>query len=159
MLACSPVRPYTLGKRWGLLLSIRLTDEVRYLMDQAPKGGTGAAVLDWSELRPRLTRSLLRQITNRIVQEFGPRKVVLFGSHAYGAPGVHSDVDLLVIMDSDEPMAKRMSKVAAAAQVPFLPMDVLVYTPDEIEDRLVKKDFFVDEILTKGEVLYEDESG
>ena len=128
-------------------------------MDQATKGRTKAAALDWSRLRPRLTRRLLRQITDRIVQEFGPRKVVLFGSHAYGTPGIYSDVDLLVIMDSDEPMAKRMSKVAAAAHVPFLPMDVLVYTPDEIEDRLVKKDFFVDEILAKGEVLYEDEPG
>ncbi len=117
------------------------------------------AKIDWAKLRPRVTKKLLRNITGRIVEAFRPYKVVLFGSYAYGKPNVNSDVDLLVIMDSDEPMAQRIRRVAEVADVPFLPMDVLVYTPAEIEGRLRIGDFFIAEILTKGKVLYQRDSG
>ena len=45
-----------------------------------------------------VTEELLRQITQRIVEEFTPEKVILFGSHAWGKPHRDSDVDLLVMM-------------------------------------------------------------
>ena len=60
---------------------------------------------DWATLRPPVTEALLAGITQRIVAAFQPDQIVLFGSYAYGAPDLESDVDLLVVMDSDEPMA------------------------------------------------------
>src|SRR5262249_11572268 len=114
---------------------------------------------DWAALRPPVTDALLAEITCRIVEQFQPHKVVLFGSYAAGTPDLNSDVDLLVVMDSDESMAKRIMRVAAVAEVRFLPMDVLVYTPTEVEERLAKGDPFIAEVLAKGRVLYQRDGG
>lgn len=116
---------------------------------------TGA---DWATLRPAVTDALLSDMTQRIVEKFRPYKVVLFGSYAYGTPHLYSDVDLLVVMDSDETMAQRIRRVSEVAKVRFLPMDLIVYTPTEIEERLALGDFFIAEILEKGKVLYRRES-
>ena len=105
-----------------------------------------------------MTDALLAGITQRIVEKFQPYKVVLFGSYAYGVPDLDSDVDLLVVMDSNEPMAQRMRRVTEVAKVRFLPMDVIVRTPAEMAERLAMGDFFLAEILEKGKVLYRRES-
>ena len=110
--------------------------------------------IDWLSLRPQVTEALLLDITQRIVERFQPYQIILFGSYAYGEPNADSDVDLLVVMDSDELVAQRITRVAEVAQVRFLPMDLLVLTPHEIEDRLAKGDFFITDVLTKGKVLY-----
>lgn len=51
-----------------------------------------------------ITDELIQEIKNRIVSGVHPEKIILFGSYAYGTPTKDSDVDLLVIMPSDEPM-------------------------------------------------------
>lgn len=107
------------------------------------------------QLRPQVTEALLQDITRRIVDAFHPVKIVLFGSYAYGTPRKDSDVDLLVIMDSEETIYQRTIKVRRGADVPFLPMDVLVRTPQEVEQRVAIGDSFIIEILTKGRVLYQ----
>ena len=113
---------------------------------------------DWATLRPPVTEALLAGITQRIVAKLQPYQVVLFGSYAYGTPHLESDVDLLVVMDSDEPMAQRIRRVTEVAKVRFLPMDVIVRPPGEMAQRLVMGDFLLAEILDKGKVLYRRES-
>lgn len=105
-------------------------------------------------MRPEVTEELLQGIAQRIVEAFHPVKVILFGSYAYGTPHRDSDVDLFVIMDSEDTPHDRIVKVYPVAKVPFLPMDVLVRTPEEVEARVAMGDFFVIEILEKGRVLY-----
>src|SRR6266702_4166435 len=112
---------------------------------------------DWATLRPPVTEALLADITPRLVAQFQPYQVVLFGSYAYGTPDLESDVDLLVVMDSDEPMVQRIRRVTEVAKVRFLPMDVIVRTPAEMAQRLAMGDFFLAEILKKGKVLYRRE--
>ena len=102
-----------------------------------------------------MTDELLAEMTRRIVEKFHPYRVLLFGSYACGAQRKDSDVDILVSMDSDDRPAKRSMKVSEVAHIRFVPIDVLVYTPEEIEARLALGDFFVKEILGKGQVLYE----
>ena len=116
------------------------------------------AVPRWEDLRPEVTDELLASITRRIVEAFQPHKVILFGSYANGTPHEDSDLDLLVIMDSEETMFQRMMRVDPVARVPFLSMDVLVYTPAEIDKRLAIGDFFIAEVLAKGRVLYQCDS-
>ncbi len=112
-------------------------------------------VANWKTLRPRVTKRLLNEIVRRIIERFQPEKIILFGSYAYGKPTLNSDVDLLVIMDSDLRPAQRSAAVYPVAAVnAFLPMDILVRTPAEIEQRLQMGDFFIAEILEKGKVLY-----
>jgi uncharacterized protein len=124
------------------------------------KGKTQAMhpIPDWATLRPPVTDALLADITRRVVEKFQPDKVVLFGSYAYGTPDLDSDVDLLVVMDSDELMAQRIRRVTEVAKVRFLPMDIIVRTPAEMAERLAMGDFFLAEILEKGKVLYCRES-
>jgi len=102
-----------------------------------------------------VTQEILDGIVERIVSAFHPHKIILFGSYAKGNAREDSDIDLLVIMDSDERPARRNMRVSEIAHVPFLPMDILVRTPDEIKQRLEINDFFIIEILESGRVLYE----
>ena len=122
-------------------------------MSRKGKEKATSTIPDWVTLRPSVTDALLADITQRIVEKFQPHKVVLFGSYAYGTPNLDSDVDLLVVMDSDESMAQRIRRVTEVAKIRFLPMDVLVRTPAELEERLAMGDFFIAEILKKGKVL------
>jgi len=102
-----------------------------------------------------VTRTQIRAVVARIVATAHPDKVILFGSYAYGKPTIDSDVDLLIIMESDERPAKRAIRIARELlDVPF-PMDILVRTPAEIAERLQMEDYFMREIYQQGHVLYE----
>jgi len=86
---------------------------------------------------------------------YKPEKIILFGSHAWGKPTASSDVDVLVVKESK--IARRFRTTEAEKFLPkgSCPVDVLVYTPEEIEDRKNLGDFFINLILKKGRVLYE----
>jgi predicted nucleotidyltransferase len=104
---------------------------------------------------PPVTREHLQEVVRRVRRDFNPQRILLFGSHADGRPMPDSDVDLLVVMESNQRAAARSATVAKALlDIPF-PMDILVRTPDEIRHRLEIGDHFIREILERGEVLYE----
>jgi predicted nucleotidyltransferase len=105
--------------------------------------------------RYRVPEAFLRQAAQRIVQALRPQKVILFGSHAYGRPTRHSDVDLLVIADTRARPAKRIMAVDRLFWPREYPMEFLVLTPNEVERRLAGFDPFLREVLTKGKVLYD----
>ena len=107
--------------------------------------------LGLSPVEPRL----LGQVIERIVQHFHPEKIIVFGSQAWGSPREASDLDLLVIMESDERPRARAARVAHLCQPPYLPMDILVRTPQEIAQRLAMGDPFFRKILADGKVVYE----
>ena len=101
-----------------------------------------------------VSRRDIRLVCNRIVREFRPQKVILFGSYAYGRPTPDSDVDLLVIM----PLQGRATDQAIAISSRLdhrFPIDLLVRSPEEVRRRLGLNDFFLLEITQKGKVLYE----
>ncbi|MCX7839976.1 MAG: nucleotidyltransferase domain-containing protein [Anaerolineae bacterium] len=103
----------------------------------------------------RVTRKQINAVVQRIVQQFNPEKVILFGSYAYGKPNIDSDVDLLVVMESDERPARRTARVLGAIlDVKTFPMDLLVRTPQELEHRLAIGDLFMQEVIERGKVLY-----
>jgi len=91
----------------------------------------------------------------RIAQALQPQKIILFGSYAYGTPTPDSDVDLLVIMKTTASQVERSLAVARLLRPRVFPVDILVRTPDEIERALRSGDFFIQEILSRGRVLYE----
>ena len=106
-------------------------------------------------LRPEVTDELLADIARRIVAEFHPYRIILFGSYAYGTPHTESDVDLLVIMEKSAGQDRYIHALYDAARVPNLCMDVLAYSPAELETRLAMSDFFVRDILARGKTLYD----
>ena len=91
---------------------------------------------------------------NRIVQKYRPNKVVLFGSYASGVPTTDSDVDILVILPFDGKSAAKSAEILNQTD-PRFPVDLLVRTPEQVQERLEKGDFFMQEILKKGVVLHE----
>ncbi|HLE14766.1 MAG TPA: nucleotidyltransferase domain-containing protein [Anaerolineales bacterium] len=97
----------------------------------------------------------LPQAIERIAHELKPEKIILFGSYAYGKPDPDSDVDLLIIMETGEPTRERTWKVSRLLIPRRFPVDILVRTPEEIEQALEQGDFFIQEILERGSVLYE----
>ena len=102
-----------------------------------------------------VTRAQIRAVVARIVAAVDPDKVILFGSYAYGKPTIDSDVDFLVVMDSNERPAKRAIRIEYdLLDVPF-PMDILVRTPSEIAERLQMEDYFMQEVIRRGQTIYE----
>ena|SRR5580765_1500341 len=95
----------------------------------------------------------IRRYARQIAERFRPEKVILFGSHAYGTPNAHSDVDLLVIMSVRNQLDQAI-RIRRDLPAPF-PMDLIVRTPKGLEWRLAEKESFHTEIMTKGKVLYE----
>lgn len=58
-----------------------------------------------------ITEDIIQEIKSRIVSGVHPEKIILFGSYAYGIPTIDSDLDLLVILPSNEPMHKRVTRI------------------------------------------------
>ena len=96
----------------------------------------------------------IQSVTRQIVQQFHPQKVILFGSYAYGQPTEDSDVDFLVVMDTDESPLHVAAKIAAAIEHPF-PLDIVVRTPTEFASAVHRRGVFATEVATKGITLYE----
>ncbi len=104
-----------------------------------------------------ITRELLREITRRIVEEFQPERIILFGSYAYGEPTIHSDVDLLIVTKkmADQSVFARSRAVSQLFPSRKFGMDILVRTPQEVKARLTIGDDFIGNILRQGRILYE----
>jgi predicted nucleotidyltransferase len=101
--------------------------------------------------------ALLKEITSIIVERFRPRRVVLFGSRARGEPSPESDIDLFIELDDD--LGKRPLERAVAVRSAFglhpWPMDVLVYTTDEVRRMRETEGTILSEIESEGRVLYQ----
>ena len=102
-----------------------------------------------------LTDDILREIVNRIIAAVDPDKVILFGSYAYGEPQRQSDLDILVIKKTDLPRHKRCIPVYDALRGLIIPKDIVVYTPEEVEDWENVPQSFLTSIIRKGRLLYE----
>ena len=89
-----------------------------------------------------VTAEQIQHLTDDIVRQFAPERVILFGSYAYGVPTPDSDVDLLVVLPPfTERSVVKTSEVRQAVHAGF-PMDVLAYSSDYLQNRLEKNDFF-----------------
>ena len=101
-----------------------------------------------------VTKQQIKQLTMKIVRDFHPVRVILFGSYGYGEPDENSDVDLLVVLPSVENRIRKSSEIHRSVFSGF-PLDVIVYSEQSLNERLKKEDFFLREIIQKGQLLYE----
>jgi predicted nucleotidyltransferase len=101
----------------------------------------------------------LAVIADRIIHLANPRRVILFGSQARGTAKEGSDIDLLIIGDrsSDKAWSRRREIGRIRRGLPFVrvPIDILLFTPDEIEKWRDTTNHVVSEALREGKVLYE----
>jgi len=99
--------------------------------------------------------SLLSEMVEKIRHAGSPEKIVLFGSRARGDAGTDSDIDLLVVEKSDLPRYRRAARYRRAVAGMFTAKDIVVWSPEEIEDWKAVPNAFITTILREGRVLYE----
>jgi len=109
-------------------------------------------IMPQKEKRLKVLRDELERAISSIIS-LNPEKVVLFGSLEKEDVHSKSDIDLLIVWKTDLPFLKRL-EVFYDAIKPNVAMDILVYTPEEIE-RLYGENRFITKVLNEGRVLYE----
>ena len=97
----------------------------------------------------------ISRLADKIVEAEHPEKIILFGSYATGTATENSDVDLLVVTNSR--LSRREREVRLTRQLfgSGVPYDLLVLTPEEVNERLDRNGPFIREILSTGQVLYQ----
>lgn len=104
-------------------------------------------------MTPAEKQAAIQNVADKIAKRFKPKKIILFGSYAYGQPRQDSDVDLMVVTETDDILATGREIDGSIFPRPF-PIDILVYRPDRLEHREKLGDSFAREVLTRGKVLY-----
>jgi predicted nucleotidyltransferase len=105
-------------------------------------------VIDWADIK---------RYCDTIARDFKPRRIVVFGSYAYGQPSADSDVDVMVVMPVPKNRHVRPSLEIRRRIPAGFPVDILVRAPEEVTRRLRWGDSFITEVMTRGKVMYEAE--
>ncbi|HXD10764.1 MAG TPA: nucleotidyltransferase domain-containing protein [Anaerolineales bacterium] len=109
------------------------------------------------DVRKRIPQVVIRRLVRQIAEQFKPRKIILFGSYARGNPRPESDVDLLVVMDTKLREIEQSLKIHQSLNILF-GLDLIVYTPKHLKERVKMGDWFLRDVLKEGKVLYESSS-
>lgn len=113
----------------------------------------GEATTVVAERRTLLEQELARFL--RVLEEaYRPERVILFGSMAVGHTEEWTDIDLVIVKETDKPFLERVKEVLLLLR-PQVGVDILVYTPEEFERLTRERRFFREEILGRGRVVYE----
>jgi uncharacterized protein len=92
-----------------------------------------------------------------MLKPYGPQRIVLHGSLARGDWNRASDIDLIIVKETNLPFTKRISEVIGLCDT-TLSVEPLIYTPDELAAMLEAGNSFLEKALRQGKVLYESQS-
>lgn len=96
----------------------------------------------------------IAELSERIVREFQPERVILFGSYASGNPRPESDVDLLVVLPFEGKGFRKSLEILNRVS-PDFSVDLLARRPEDTARRYAERDPLIREVLDHGKVLYE----
>jgi HEPN domain-containing protein/predicted nucleotidyltransferase len=104
-------------------------------------------------------RTVLSRIVGKLVEEYQPDKIFLFGSYAYGRPHQDSDLDLFLVKDAKGAKGDRWSRRDEVKQIispvrDGMSVDIFVLTPSELHEELLKGNQFYQEMVSRGILLY-----
>ncbi|HUI43742.1 MAG TPA: nucleotidyltransferase domain-containing protein [Terriglobia bacterium] len=102
-----------------------------------------------------MVKDVTEDIVRCLVEAAQPEKIILFGSRARGDARPNSDFDVLVIKESDEPRYRRDAPLYVALAGLDVPVDVMVYTPEEIREWSEVPMAFITTAVREGKVVYE----
>jgi predicted nucleotidyltransferase len=97
----------------------------------------------------------VEEAVNRIVEQFHPAKIILFGSRARGSAKRDSDVDLLVVMDVTGSKRRQAVEIDLALANRTFPLDLVVVTPEEFEKYRDVACHVVCPAVREGKVVYD----
>ena len=102
-----------------------------------------------------VSKNQIQQIQQILVEIEQPKIIYLFGSYAYGKPDEHSDVDILVVSNYTLPRRKRGIESRKELAKLHLPIDIVFYTPEEINKYNDASLAFITTVTQKGKKIYE----
>ena len=102
-----------------------------------------------------INENTIASVTRTIVERFHPRRIILFGSHARGDADQDSDLDLFIEMETLRRLPERAIEIASVFGLHPWPMDIIVYTPEEVRRLRAMHGTLLQEIEREGKVLYE----
>ncbi len=102
-----------------------------------------------------ISQNEIEEVKNRIVEKYKPEKIILFGSYVNGTPDDESDLDILIIQKTDLPRKERRLPILKMLRDMKIAMDILIYTPSEVEYWKDTQAAFVTQIINDGKVIYE----
>lgn len=97
----------------------------------------------------------INEIVHKIAHGFNPEQIILFGSYAEGTPNKDSDLDLLIIQETDLPRHRRGLDIRMSLIGTKVPMDIIVYTKSEFEAEKNEKYSFINSAIKTSKTLYE----
>jgi predicted nucleotidyltransferase len=100
-------------------------------------------------------KAKIQEVINTIIVGYRPSKIIIFGSYAKGTATESSDLDLLIIKDTEEPKYRRAVSVRKLFSSQPCAMDILVYTPKEYDHLLHYKSLMPYIATKEGKILYE----
>lgn len=107
----------------------------------------------------QVTEKLIQEMAELIVREVKPRKIILFGSHARGTSRAGSDLDFIVVEDGPfDAQRSRRAEMTRLGNIMFdylIPIDFLVFTPQEIDKWKDVNNHVISHALREGRTLYE----
>ena len=103
-----------------------------------------------------LTAREIDRLIERIVASTQPVEVIIFGSYAKGCATIRSDLDILVIKETELPMSLRADDLKPMLSGILIPVDVHIYTPEEIEVYAAEEFSFIDSIVKSGKTVFSD---
>ena len=102
-----------------------------------------------------LTSEEINDLVDRIVKRLDPHKVIIFGSYAKGTSTTMSDLDILVVKETEVPIARRADELMPIFANMLIRVDVHIYTPEEIEAYGNEPLSFISSVLRTGEMVFE----
>src|SRR3990170_403210 len=97
--------------------------------------------------------NVIQEIVRRIVEKARPQRIILFGSAARGEPGPESDIDLLIVKANVHRRRLAMDLYEVLADIGH-PVDLIVATPEDIEEYGESPALVLEAALREGKVLY-----
>jgi uncharacterized protein len=104
--------------------------------------------------RSKLLRSELDRYLALLERHYQPEQVWLFGSFAHDEASEWSDLDLVIVRETEQRFLDRIKEVMSLLK-PKVGVDILVYTPDEFNKMSRQRTFVQSEVLHKGQLVYE----
>jgi len=103
----------------------------------------------------KVDENLLNDVVQRILSVTQPDKIILFGSYARGDAKEDSDLDILIIQSSNLPRCDRSIPIRIILSDIPISKDIIVYTPEEVEEWKTASMSFIVAALREGKILYE----
>jgi predicted nucleotidyltransferase len=105
-----------------------------------------------------VTEEAIRNFADEIARRYSPEKIILFGSYARGTANEDSDVDMLVMMNFEGRGVHKAVEIRTSIDHHF-PLDLLVRKAADVAWRIKENDFFLQDVIKEGKVLYESING